>query len=474
MRTLLLNPPSYQGFDGGAGSRYQAKREIRSFWYPTWLAYPAALIPGSRLVDAPADGLDAETVIGLAASFDLVAMSTSTPTVAQDVKLAASIKERHPSIRIGLVGPHTMIRPEETLARSHAVDFVTLGEFDHTIPEIAAGVPLQDVNGILYRSGNRLLRTPARPLNVNLDHLPFVTPIYARDLTIENYFNGYLLHPYLSLYTGRGCRARCTYCLWPQTISGHDYRVRSIGNVLEEMVLAKRLLPQVKEYFFDDDTFTENAERARSIARKLKPLGLTWSCNARANVSYDTLKVLKESGLRLLTVGFESGSQAILNNIKKGITIEGARKFMRAAKDLGILVHGAFILGLPGETPASIEQTMQYALELDPYSIQVSLLAPYPGTEVYAQGMKEGWIVREGSDLTKDGIQNAALSYKGLEREYIFEAVERFYRRYYFRPRAVLRILKEMLQDRRMFSRRVREGKEFFSFMARRKETGLS
>ena len=175
--------------------------------------------------------------------------------------------------------------------------------------------------------------------------------------------------------------------------------------MIEEVVLARQLLPQVKEIFFDDDTFTENAERARSIARRLKPLGLTWSCNARANVSLDTLKILKDSGLRLLTVGFESSSQTILNNIRKGITVEGARKFMRATKDLGILVHGAFILGLPGETPETIEQTMRYALELDPYSIQVSLLAPYPGTEVYAQGMKEGWIVREGKNLIKDGIQ---------------------------------------------------------------------
>lgn len=473
MRTLLLNPPSYHGFDGGAGSRYQARREIRSFWYPTWLAYPAAQIPHSKLLDAPANDLDAETVIRIAGSFDIVAMSTSTPTVSHDVKLAESIKERHPSVRIGLLGPHAMVEPEETLIRSRSLDFVTIGEFDYTIPEIAAGVPFQNVNGILYRSGDKLLRTPARPLNINLDHLPFVTPVYARDLTIENYFNGYLLHPYLSLYTGRGCRARCTYCLWPQTISGHDYRVRSVDNVYEEMVLAKRLLPQVKEYFFDDDTFTEDAARARAIARKIRHLGITWSCNARANVSFETLKVLKESGLRLLTVGFESGSQTILNNIKKGITIEGARKFMRAAKDLGILVHGAFILGLPGETPESIEQTMQYALELDPYSIQVSLLAPYPGTEVYAQGMKEGWIVREGSNLIKDGIQDAALSYKGLERGQIFEALERFYRRYYFRPRAVMRILKEMLQDRHMFSRRLREGREFFSFMARRKEAAL-
>jgi radical SAM superfamily enzyme YgiQ (UPF0313 family) len=246
--------------------------------------------------------------------------------------------------------------------------------------------------------------------------------------------------------------------------------VRSVDNVLEEVVLTKELFPEMKELFFDDATFTDNAPRAVEIARRIRGLGLTWSCNSRANSSKETLKELKDSGLRLLTVGFESGSQKILNNIKKGIRIEQAREFVKATRDLGILVHGAFILGLPGETSETMEATMRYALELDLYSIQVSLVAPYPGTELYAKGLKEGWIVREGDGLTREGIQNAAISYDGLSKEEIFEAVERFYRRYYLRPRPILRILKEMLQDKDEFGRRIREGREFFSFMAKRKE----
>src|SRR5208282_6570170 len=134
-----------------------------------------------------------------------------------------------------------------------------------------------------------------------------------------------LKHPYVSFYTGRGCRARCTYCLWPQTISGHVYRVRSPENVYEEMVSAKRLFPQAKEFFLDDDTFTDNPARAVEIARKFKNLGITWSCNARANVQKNTLRELKESGLRVRTVGLESGNQGILSNIKKGTRMERRR-----------------------------------------------------------------------------------------------------------------------------------------------------
>jgi hopanoid biosynthesis associated radical SAM protein HpnJ len=470
MRTLLLNPPSYGGFDGGAGARYQARREIRSFWYPTWLAYPAGMVEESLLLDAPPADMGISDVIRRARGYDLIIISTSTPTVSHDAKVAELLKEHYHGITIGFVGPHTMVLPVETLESSNAIDFVTTGEFDRVVPDIARSVPLDQVKGIAFRSKGIIVRNNDSAPVENLDTLPFVTGIYARDLNINNYYNGYLKHPYISLYTGRGCRARCTFCLWPQTISGHVYRVRSVENVYEEMVLARRLFPQVKEFFFDDDTFTDYPARAEDIARKIKGLGITWSCNSRVTVPKETLKVLKDCGLRLLTVGFESGDQKILNNVKKGITIERSREFMKTARELGILVHGAFILGLPGETARTIEETMRFALEMDPYSIQVSLVAPYPGTELYAQGLREGWIVREGGGLTKDGIQNAAISYDGLSREEVFESVERFYRRFYLRPLPILRILKEMLQDRDEFTRRIREGREFFSFMAKRKQ----
>ncbi|MGO9613391.1 MAG: hopanoid biosynthesis associated radical SAM protein HpnJ [Dissulfurispiraceae bacterium] len=470
MRTLFLNPPSYGGFDGAAGSRYQARREIRSFWYPTWLAYATGLVPESRLIDAPPANLGIDEVIQQARGFDLIIINTSTPTISNDARIAELLKDHYPGIKVGFVGPHAIVLPKETLNSSGAIDFVTTGEFDYAVAEIASGAPFEKVDGIAFRSCGSMIRTPDRPPIENLDALPFVTEIYARDLTIENYYNGYLKHPYVSLYTGRGCRARCTFCLWPQTISGHSYRVRSTENVYEEMVRATGLFPQVKEFFFDDGTFTDNQQRAMEIARKIKPLGITWSCNARVNVAKETLEVLKEAGLRLLTVGFESGNQQILKNVKKGILIEQSREFMKYAKELGILVHGAFILGLPGETAETIEETIRFALELDPYSIQVSLLAPYPGTEIYAQGIREGWIIQEDDRLVNAGIQNSVVSYQRLSREEIFEMVERFYRRFYLRPQPILRILREMLQDRDEFRRRIREGREFFSFMAKRKE----
>jgi hopanoid biosynthesis associated radical SAM protein HpnJ len=469
VRTLFLNPPSFDGFDGSAGSRYQARREIRSFWYPTWLAFPAGMKKWSRVLDASAHEMDVEEVIRLAGDYELVILHTSTPTVANDARIADSLKQHFPKLLVGLVGSHPTVLPKETLLGAKAVDFVAVGEFDNTVTEIAKGVPLKDVQGLAYRSNGDILRTSPRAFIENLDELPFVTEVYARDLKVEDYFIGYLRHPYVSLYAGRGCRSHCTFCLWPQTISGHVYRVRSPENLYEEMSGAKRLFPQVKEYFLDDDTFTDNPRLAENAAY-LGRLGIVWSCNARVSVPKETVRLLKENGLRLLVVGFESGNQKILNNIRKGVRLDQARAFAKVTKELGILIHGTFVLGLPGESAETIEETIKFAKEIDPYSIQVSLAAPYPGTELYEQAKREGWLVKEGDRLVREGIQDAVLSYGTLSAEEVFHELDRFYRSFYLRARPILRILGDMLRDRDLFRRRILEGKEFFSFLAKRKE----
>ena len=472
-KTLFLHPPSFEGFDGGAGARYQARREIRSFWYPTWLAQPAAMVAGSRLVDAPPDGRTVEQVAPLAREYELAVLHTSTPSFGNDARVAARLKSQNPGLVVGMVGAHVAVLPQQSLTAAPAVDWVSVGEFDYACAEVAAGKPLADVTGIAYRDGERIRFTPPRPSIEDMDGLPFVVDVYARDLTIENYFIGYLLHPYVSLYTGRGCRSKCTFCLWPQTLGGHRYRVRSPENVEAEMARAKALFPQVKEFFFDDDTFTDDLPRAEDIARRLGRLGLTWSCNAKANVPRKTLEVLRDNGLRLLLVGYESGNQQILNNIKKGIRLDIARRFTKDAKELGITIHGTFILGLPGETSSTIQETVRYACEIEPDTIQVSLAAPYPGTELYRQAQEQGWLQLHTGDLVDaHGVQVAALNYPGLSQTEIFTSVEGFYRRFYFRPRKIVSMVGAMLRDPAIMRRRLREGAEFFRFLRQRRAAG--
>ena len=477
-RTIFLQAPSFDGYDGGAGARYQMKREIKSFWYPTWLAQPAAMVPGSKLIDAPAHDQSWEDIAHEFDTAELVILHTSTPSFGQDVKTAELIKARNPACLVGFVGAKVMVEPEKSLAASPAIDFVAREEYDYTCVDLGEGKPLAEIDGITWRGPDgAIIHNRARAMIEDMDALPMVSPIYKRDLRIENYFGGYLRHPYVSFYTGRGCKSRCTFCLWPQTVSGHNYRFRSVAKVIEEVEYILKEIPETKEIFFDDDTLTDNHERVMELAAALGKLGfgkpgfpVSWSCNAKANVPRKVLEVLRANGLRLLLVGYESGNQQILHNIKKGLLVKVARQFTRDCHDLGIVIHGTFILGLPGETLDTIEETINYAKDINPHTIQVSLAAPYPGTFLFKQATENGWF--DGGDhlLDDGGNQIAQLSYPHLPAAVIFDKVEEFYKRFYFRPRKIGAIMGEMLRDWDMMKRRLREGVEFFDFLRRRKE----
>ena len=470
MKTLFLQPPSTDGFDGGAGSRYQAKREIKSFWYPTWLAQPAALVPGSKLIDAPPAKISLDTVTKQAKDFELCIIHTSTPSFASDVKVAEAMKNANPSLKIGFVGAKVAVQPNESLQKGEVIDFVARNEFDFTCLEVAEGRDWASIDGITWRNRDgELVTNKDRAVLEDMDQLPFVTEVYKRDLRIEDYFIGYLMHPYVSLYTGRGCKSRCTFCLWPQTVGGHRYRVRSPEHVAEEIRLTQKYFPQVREVFFDDDTFTDNLPRAEAIAKELGKLGVTWSCNAKANVPRETLKVLRDNGLRLLLVGYESGNQQILHNIKKGMLIETAKKFTKDCHELGIKIHGTFILGLPGETQETIQETIRFATEINPHTLQVSLAAPYPGTFLHKQAVENGWLDANHAELIDEhGIQIAPLSYPHLSHTEIFDSVETFYKKFYFRAPKIASIVNEMVRSPQMMKRRLREGVEFFQVLRER------
>ncbi len=467
MKTLFLQPPSFDGFDGGAGSRYQAKREIKSFWYPTWLAQPAALIPDSRLIDAPPAKMGMAPILEDIRNRDMVVMHTSTPSFASDVKVAQMLKDAKPSLKIGMVGAKVAVQPDESLLKGAPIDFVARNEFDFTIKEIAEGRDLKDVDGITWRNDDGVIVTNRdRQLIHDMDTLPFVTDVYHRDLRIEDYFIGYLQHPYISIYSGRGCKSRCTFCLWPQTVGGHVYRTRTPAHVAAEIAHAQKLFPQVREFFFDDDTFTDDLPRAEAIAKELGRLGVTWSCNAKANVPRATLKVLKDNGLRLLLVGYESGNQQILHNIKKGMRIEVAKQFSKDCHELGIKIHGTFILGLPGETRETIQESIAFAKEVNPHTMQVSLAAPYPGTFLHKQATENGWLDAANAELIdENGVQIAPLHYPHLSHTEIFDSVEVFYRKFYFRAPKIASIVGEMVRSPQMMKRRLREGVEFFQFL---------
>jgi hopanoid biosynthesis associated radical SAM protein HpnJ len=470
MKPLFLNPPTYEDFDGGAGARYQAAREVTSFWYPVWLCYPAGMIAGSRVVDAPVQRLNLDDCLAIARDYDMVVMFTSTPTLKLDIETARRIKAQRPETVTVLVGPHVTIKPEESLqAGKGAIDIVCRGEFDYTIKELCEGATWDQVHGLSFLRDGAAVHTPDRPLLTDLDSLPFVTPIYKRDLPVNEYVIPHMKHPYVAIYSSRGCPARCTFCLWPQTYSGQRMRTRSPQNVYEEVKWIKENLPQVKDISFDDDTFSADKNHARAVAELIKPLGVSWVINARANCDYETLKIMREAGLHHVIVGFESGSPEILKNIKKGVTREQAIEFVRNCKKLGITIHGAFIMGLPGETRETIRETIDYAKRLDLDSIQVSLASPYPGTEFFEQARREGWIASE-SYIDDTGHQMCIINYPHLSNAEIFAAVEEFYNKFYFRPKYIARSVMKMIVDSDERRKLLKEGRQYLEYMKKRKQ----
>jgi radical SAM superfamily enzyme YgiQ (UPF0313 family) len=247
-------------------------------------------------------------------------------------------------------------------------------------------------------------------------------------------------------------------------------RTRSPQNVYEEVKWIVENIPEMRELSFDDDTFSADKKHARAVAELIKPLGVSWVINARANCDFETLKVMRDAGLHHVIVGYESGNEQILKNIKKGVTKAQAIQFTKDCKKLGITIHGAFIMGLPGETRDTIRETIEYAKMLDLDSIQASLASPYPGTEFYDMCKENGWISSD-SFLDEGGHQKCVINYPHLSNAEIFNSVEEFYNKFYFRPKYILRSIGRMIVNSDERRKLLKDGKQYLTYMRKRKES---
>jgi radical SAM superfamily enzyme YgiQ (UPF0313 family) len=414
MRVLLLNPPFTPGFMRSA--RWEAPSISGSNWYPIWLAYCTGLLEkhghATRLIDAPVDKLSRDQVVREATVFrpDLTVVYVSTMSLSNDVEVAECVAEATGSY-IVLVGPWCSIKPDEILLKSTAIDSLVKGEFDFAILGLAAEIPERDIPGLSWKQGNTIIHN-SRGLGVSsqeLDQFPFVTEVYRRHLTIENYYQAPHLHPFVDLFTGRGCSwGNCTFCLWPQTITrGSNYRTRSVGNVMQELLSISEKLPNVREVFIQDDTLPDWRARELSLAILKNGVDVVWSCYARPDMGYDTLRLMRDAGCRCVHVGYESSNLQILKNIRKGVTPQMAEKFTEAANRAGLLIHGDFVLGLPGETAQTIEATIKWARKLEIHSYQFTTPKIWPGTAFYDWLEKNGYL--EAGELAYSHLSNNEL-----------------------------------------------------------------
>ncbi|MCH8863993.1 MAG: radical SAM protein [Chloroflexi bacterium] len=477
MKVLLLNPPFIGRFS--RTSRSPGVSRSGTLYYPFWLIYTAGVLDQNGLevsfIDAPAEGLATSEVIARAKESppQLIVIDTSTPSIYNDIKVAEQLKENFPASFITLVGTHPSALPHETLQLSDQVDAVARGEYDYTIRDLAAGLSngsdLSAVDGLVFRQNGEIVENRPRALIENLDELPFISRAYRKFLETRNYFFAASDYPMVMVITGRGCPYKCFFCVYPQTFHSRQYRPRSPKNVVDEFEYISQNMPEVREIGIEDDTFTVDQARAREICRLIieRNLRVKWYCNVRVNLEPETMRWMKQAGCHLVTVGFESANQAILNKMHKGITVEQIKEFVSNARNAGLLVHGCFMAGNPGETRETLAETLKLAKELNCDTMQFYPLLVYPGTEAYQWAKENDYLTTDDFRqwATEEATFNCVLNLPGLSTDDINAFCARANREYYLRPRYMLMKLKQVILHPNEIRRTLKGARAYFGML---------
>ena len=480
MRIAFINPP-LRDWRFSRSQRSPGVIKSGTLYYPYWLAHATALAMSRGhdclLLDCAADEFDRETTAQKLQDFgaELIVVETSTPSVNHDLETVSFLKAALPDARFCCSGTHVTSEWEQAFTQCPDLDFVAIGEYDYTISELAEALENNtnpsDITGLAWRTKESFIRSGERLLARDMDELPWIAPVYKQFLNPKNYLFTIANQPMVMLISGRGCKARCFFCVYPQVMHGHDYRTRSAENVVAEMKWIQDNMPEVQEIVFEDDTFTSDRERAKEIARLVKQEGvrLPWFANIRVNVDYETLEALRDAGLRQCATGFESGDPTLLINMRKGQTLQQQTEFMSNCRKLGILVHGCFMVGFPGETKETLAKTLELAKELDPDSAQFYPVMPYPGTGAYRWAEENGFLTTENFDewLNPDGGHRCVLDLPGLSATDLEDFCEYAVRQFHFRPKYMMRKAVQAVTDPKEGIRSVNAFKNFIFSIVR-------
>lgn len=479
MRVLFLNPPFHPRFS--REQRSPAVTKSGTLYYPKWLATAAGVAIQNGhdvdLLDAPAAECSVQAVVDRieAKGIEAVICDTSTPSIVNDVHVVETLTAAKPSLHVLLVGRHVSSLPRETLAMSASLEAVAIREYEYTVRDWlaakACGADLSAVDGLVWRNRKtgEIVSNAQREAIKNLDELPFVTEVYKRFLHTPDYFYGHSLWPLVVFDTSRGCPYHCSFCVYPQTFSGHTMRYRSVSNVADEFDFVAREMPEVKTVMLEDDTFIVSKPRTLELAKELIRRGnkLPFDANCRADIGADTelLTTLHKAGSRLFCVGFESGDVEVINGMHKNNDDrrdvkyhDEAFRFVRHCREAGIMVHGCFMVGNLNETPSSMEKTLNFAKRLRPDTAQFFPIMVYPGTVAYQEAKKREYIQIEDWNawLTKDGLHNSVVTLPNITHEQLVSFCDRARRSFYLAPGYVMYKLKQSLKDRRELQRNLK------------------
>ncbi len=451
MKIFLVNLPWERRGHWGvrAGSRWphiKTAQEKSYSPFPFFLAYAAALLKREgfevKVIDSLAQELAPQDFLKMvfAEKPDLLVAETSTPSLHNDLDLVRKLPQ---GLRVALCGPESNIRDIEFLQKHPAVTYVFTGEYEMTLLELAqrlqANKDLEGVSGLIFRDGATLKANPARPLLDDLDALPW--PL-REGLPMGRYNDtpGGIPAPSVQMWSSRGCPYQCAFCIWPQLMyQDRRYRTRSVKDVVDEMEYLVKTMG-FRSIYFDDDTMNIGKLRMMELGREIRRRGLDvpWAMMARADLmEEDVLKNLHAAGLVAVKYGVESADQGLVDNIRKGMDLRQAERMIRCTKAVGIKTHLTFSFGLPGETAQTIQKTIDFALELDPDSVQFSINTAFPGTPYYKELEQRGHVVsRDLSDY--DGNCKAMLRTDALGAQDLLKAkrrAERVWRDHVWRSR---------------------------------------
>lgn len=466
MKVCFINPPFK--WEYGKFSRESRSPSIGHsgvLYYPLWLIYAAATVEKDgfdiAFIDAPAKQLSVDQTLKRvqdeAGDTKLFVLDTSTPSIYSDVAFGEELKQEYPDSFVMLVGTHPSAMPVETLNISQSIDIVARHEFDYIVRDVARtlrdGKNVDSVLGITYRkSDGTISQTPDAPHIENLDEIPMAAPFIKKYLDVKDYVFPAAAYPAIQIFTGRGCMAHCNFCVYPQTLHGHKYRLRSPQNVVDEFEYISKNFPEVHEVVIEDDTFTANKKRVVEICQLLIDKKLNkrfrWLCNARVNIDLETMKMMKKAGCHLIIPGFESFDDQILKNIKKGSNTRLITEYVDNAKKAGLMIHACYMVGNQGETHETMKKTLRAAIKFNTDTAQFFPLIPYPGTEAYYWAKSNGYISGKYEDyLQEDGTLNCVINTPELSSQELVDFCSYARKKYYLRPKYIFHRIAQGIKD---------------------------
>ena len=450
MHVLIINPPwPGKGFGTRSQNRIIKHRSDKFLQYPIFLAYSASQLKAAghnvSYIDSVIQDLNMEQTLLKAkeAEPEVIFMETTTPSIEADYESLMALKDAT-GAKIMVGGPHATYFNKTVLEECQAIDVVIRHEFDTKIAGVVSNLDnLKRVNGITYRDDGKIVDNGDGEMCEDLDSIPFPD----RDTIPWQWYleAWYSRKPFMNMMTSRGCPYHCSFCLWPQSMYGHKQRFRSLDNVLSEIhYLIERY--GLREINIDDGTFTTKKHRVIEFCQRIRKdqLRLIWTCNGRVdNLDDEMLREMKLAGCKMIRLGVESGSQKVLEKIKKGLTLGQIEEGFRLVKKHGIQALGGFMFGFPFDTRETIEETIKFAKKISPDQAQFSINMCYPGTSLYEYARDNDLLLAK-SFKEYDMTYGPVVKTIDMERGDLDLILARAYREFYFRPKFILQTILHM------------------------------